>query len=410
LTRHVSKPKKSKVERLAKTWAWVQREPKVKAWYTKISIRSEQTGISYAYHLQRFLEKRKQTVTQFLDYCEKKSAQNGKLWVELRDEAYTFKPSMVKSYIKAFKSFLVHYGIFLPQERLPTPKPLEHKELPYEDVKKIVNLCPEPYRTIFTIFTYAPMGEVSFVHWNSKADMAKDVQSQLGNKLPYIKIIHPPRKNATKKFYSLIPKAILQDYLDRGNKLPFLNNRGAPVDERNIQQAWARVREGRAGFKDFKGVGPHEIRDSWFTWAGGTAGGKVGYEYRKFTIGHSDFSEQGYNKLWENEAEVYSELRKAWEARDSNPEMAQKIEETSKHMEELESTNATLKAILGESLQAEQRELQDQIFQLLKERGLATQTPIAKYPPDIKRLQDQLTKTLDRLVRLGLVKPGEEYG
>ena len=284
-------PRVSKPERLAKTWKWVQKEPKVKAWYTKIAAGSELTAISYAYHLQRLLEKRKQTVTQFLDYCEKKSKNNGKLWIELRDEAYTFKPSMVKSYVKAFKSFLVHYGIFLPQERLPTPKPLEHKELPYEDVKKIVNLCPEPYRTIFTIFTYAPMGESSFFKWNSRPDMAKDVQSQLNNNKPYLKIVHPPRKNATRKFYSLIPKQIIQDYLDNGGKLPFKNHQGNLIDERNLANEWKIVREGRAGFKEHKGVGVHECRDAWFTWSGSTAGGKVSWECRKFTIGHSNFSE-----------------------------------------------------------------------------------------------------------------------
>jgi uncharacterized protein YdcH (DUF465 family) len=240
--------------------------------------------------------------------------------------------------------------------------------------------------------------------------MAKDVKSQLTNKKSYVKVVHPPRKNAKRKFYSLIPKSVIQDYLDRGGELPFKNTQGNLITDYNIQKEWRSVREGRAGYKEHKGVGVHEIRDAWFTWAGGTAGGKVGWEYRKFSIGHSDFSEQGYNKLWEGEAEVYSELSKAWEARDSNPEMAQRMEETSKHISDLEASNAALKQILGESLQAEQLKLQDQILSLLKQRGLPTQTPIAKYPPDIKALQDQLTKNLDRLVRLGLVKPGDEYG
>jgi hypothetical protein len=281
-------------------------------------------------------------VAEFLDYCKKKSKiDNGELWAELRDQAYEFKPSMVKSYVKAFKSFLVHNGIFLPQERLPTPRPIEHKELPYEDVKRIVTLTPEPYRTILTIFTYSPMGESSFVKWNARADMARDVQTQIGNSKPYVKVIHPPRKNATRKFYSLIPKGVLQDYLSRGNTLPFKTERGTLIEERNIQAAWKRVREGRAGYKEHKGVGAHEIRDAWFTWAGGTAGGKVSWEVRKFTVGHSSFSEYNYNKLWENEGEVYGELKRAWEARDTNPELQERVEtqagELKKAREELET-------------------------------------------------------------------------
>ncbi len=279
---------------------------------------SESTAIYYAYNLQKLLEKRKETPKQFLDYCESKISKPngiGKLWVELRDQAYEYKPSQVKNVVKGTKSFLRHYGVFLPTERLPTPKGADHKELPYDDIKVIVNQCPEPYRTIFTIFTLAPMGESSFIHWNNRNDMAKDVQSQLSNKKPYIKIIHPPRKNATRKFYSLIPKPIIQDYLDRGGSLPFRNFQGNLIQDYNLQSEWRRIRQGRAGFKQHKGVGCHEIRDAWFTFAGSTAGGKVPWEYRKFSIGHSDFSEMEYNKLWENEAEVYSEVRKSWEGK-----------------------------------------------------------------------------------------------
>jgi len=279
---------------------------------------SESTAIYYAYNLQNLLKKRKQTPKEFLDYCEKKITKPnglGKLWIELRDQAYEFKPSQVKLVVKATKSFLRHHGIFLPTERLPTPKVAEHKELPYDDVKRIIVQCPEPYKTIFTIFSLAPMGESSFIHWNSKPDMAKDMQSQLFNKKPYVKIIHPPRKNAKRKFYSLIPKAVIQDYLDRGGELPFRNYQGNLIQDYNLQGEWRRIREGRAGFKLHKGVGCHEARDAWFTFAGSTAGGKVGWEYRKFAIGHSDFSEMEYNKLWENEAEVYSELRKSWEGK-----------------------------------------------------------------------------------------------
>lgn len=56
-----------------------------------------------------------------------------------------------------------------------------------------------------------------------------------------------------------------------------------------------------------KGVGCHEVRDAWFTYAG-TQG--VEWDVRKFTIGHSQFSEQGYNKLWANEDYVWQQISK----------------------------------------------------------------------------------------------------
>ncbi len=316
--------------RIKKTFDWVQREPLIKPWHRKLSSGSERTAIHYAYNLQRLLEERKQTPEQFLEYCKSKYTSpkaTGELWVELRDQAYEFKPSQVKMIVKAFRSFLTHHGVFLPAERLPTPKPNNKKELPYDELKKIVALCPEPYRTIFTIFTYAPMGEVSFIQWNNSDDMAQDVQRQLSNRKDYVKVVHPPRKNARFRFYSLIPKTVIQDYLDRGGILPFRNSRGYLVKDYNLQKEWRSIRENRAGYKKHKGVGVHEIRDAWFTWAGTPSGGRLDWDYRKFAIGHSQFSEQEYNKLWEREGEMADQLRGAWAARDSDPELAKKITE-----------------------------------------------------------------------------------
>ena len=111
------------------------------------------------------------------------------------------------------------------------------------------------------------MGEASFLEWNSKPGMEKDVNAQLGNSKPYIKITHPPRKNATRKFYSLLPKEVVLDYLSKGGTLPFVNHQNNLVTNYNLQKEWRSIREGRAGFKEHKGVGLHEIRDAWFTWA-----------------------------------------------------------------------------------------------------------------------------------------------
>jgi hypothetical protein len=391
----------------------VEKEPLIKPWYRKIASGKESTAIYYAYNLQRLLEKRKQTPKQFLAYCEKKSKNNGKLWVELRDEAYQFKPSTVKAVIKSFKSFLVHYGIFLPTERLATPKSQEHKELAYEDIKTIVNLCPEPYRTIFTIFTYAPMGEVSFIHWNSQPDMAKNVQSQLTDKKPYIKIVHPPRKNSTRKFYSLIPKQVIQNYLDRGGTLPFRNNQGNLIEDYNLQKEWKSIREGRAGYKEHKGIGVHEIRDAWFTWAGSTAGGKVEYEYRKFAIGHSDFSEQGYNKLWENEDDVYKELNKAWEARETNAQLQEKVDATRQEVTALEQENKILKEAVVSALLPQKMNLQklldDFVAVELRKHHLRGEAGLESLPtkyvtPAMRELDRQLENINQQLETLGWIK------
>lgn len=279
----------------------------VKPWYSKLMKGSDSTAIFYAYHLQRLLEKRKETPTQFLAHCKSMKADLGGLWQELRDQAFEFPTGSIKMEIKSFRSFLQHHGVFLPSERISIRSEGDVKELTLGQIREIINHCPEPYKTIYTIFTFAPMGEVSFIKWNNRPDMAKDVKAQLATKKPYVKVIHPPRKNAKRKFYSLIPRDVIEAYLRKRGRLPFTNTGGKLLQDYNLQSEWRRARA-RAGLTDMKGVGCHEIRDAWFTYAG-TQG--VEWDVRKFTIGHSQFSEQGYNKLWANEDYVWKQLSKS---------------------------------------------------------------------------------------------------
>ena len=246
----------------------------------------------------------------------------GGLWQELRDQAFEFPTGSIKMQIKSFRSFLQHHRVFLPSERITVKSEGDVKELTLDQIREIINHCPEPYKTIYTIFTYAPMGEVSFIKWNTRPDITKDVSEQLTTKKPYVKAIHPPRKNAKRKFYSLIPRNLIENYLRKGGRLPFTNTRGNMVQDYNLQAEWRRARS-RAGLTDMKGVGCHEIRDAWFTYAG-TQG--VEWDVRKFTIGHSQFSEQGYNKLWENEDHVHEQLRKAWEGNGRTSKLEREIE------------------------------------------------------------------------------------
>jgi hypothetical protein len=58
--------------RIKKTFDWVQRESLIKPWHRKLSSGSERTAIHYAYNLQRLLEERKQTASQFVEYCKSK--------------------------------------------------------------------------------------------------------------------------------------------------------------------------------------------------------------------------------------------------------------------------------------------------------------------------------------------------
>jgi hypothetical protein len=157
------------------------------------------------------------------------------------------------------------------------------------------------------------MGEVSFIKWNSRPDMAKDVKGQLATKSPCIKVIHPPRKNAKRKFYSLIPRQVIETYLKKRGTLPFKNQVGNLITDNNLQTEWRAARK-RAGFigepgepNPWKGVGCHEIRDTWFTYAQ-TQG--CAWDVAQFTIGHTQFSEQGYNKVWANEKHVWEETCK----------------------------------------------------------------------------------------------------
>ena len=356
---------------------------------------SSNTASFYAYHLYRFLNMRKETPKEFVAHC--KSMKESEVWIELRNQVFdgSITNGSIKQVIKSFRSFLIHHGVFLPAERLSirSDENDNKKDLTMSEVREIINHCKEPFKTIYTIFSNAPMGEVSFIKWNSRPDMAKDVKGQLATKSPCIKVIHPPRKNAKRKFYSLIPRQVIETYLKKRGTLPFKNQLGNLITDNNLQTEWRAARK-RAGFigepgepNPWKGVGCHEIRDTWFTFAQ-TQG--CAWDVAQFTIGHTQFSEQGYNKVWVNEKHVWEETCKVNFA----------TQQASK--EELDQSRREINELKARLLQVELTQAEDQLVvyqtdaedtDLLTEKDKAEAKEMAEgTQEEIDRLKNEIKK------------------
>ena len=382
-------------------------DPLVKTWYNKLMQGSNNTAAFYAYHLYRFLDKRHETPKEFLAHS--KSMKESELWIELRNQVFdgSIPNGSIKQVIKSFRSFLIHHGVFLPAERLSirSDDNDDVKDLTMAEVREIINHCKEPFKTIYTIFTYAPMGEVSFSKWNSRPDMAKDVKGQLATKSPCIKVIHPPRKNAKRKFYSLIPRHVIEAYLKKQYTLPFKNQVGNLITDNNLQTEWRAARK-RAGFigepgepNPWKGVGCHEIRDTWFTFAQ-TQG--CAWDVAQFTIGHTQFSEQGYNKVWTNEKHVWEETSKAnFASQVSREDLESRDQQLKAQDERIKYLGAATRELAERQLAEAEERLETMEDRVAREHKV---TPETEDPNDygIPRQSDidQRRKEIDKLRKL----------
>jgi|SRR5208337_145700 len=275
------------------------------------------------------------------------------------------------------------------------PKP--HPLLSWAEAQRVISLANPAYQPIYKLMLWG-FDSQRFIELNNDAERLMIVKEQLkDSSKDFIKIDIEGRHGNESPFYLLIPRELAE-------ALPVITINGEPEKHTwNIQANWRRALI-RAGLPIDKEHGAHNLRSYWKTEA--TKRG-LPEELRQHQLGHI-VDQLNYQRVMQDQKWVEDEFRKAWAIKP----VATKEELTvrDQKISELEAHNEELRKIVGEDLLEAQQQLQKHIFQLLKERKLPTSTPISKYPSDIKELQEQLTKTLDRLVRLGLVKPEKMYG
>ncbi|MGA2789508.1 MAG: hypothetical protein ABSF00_01935 [Candidatus Bathyarchaeia archaeon] len=284
-------------------------------------------------------------------------------------------------------------------------KSATHPLISWELANKIISLTPEKYQPVFKLMQWGlDLERICQINVNPyvksiEKKIMDSVKEQLENpKNDLIRLDVDGRKGNADPYYIVLPREV-------AGLLPVRTIRYSDIISKDaVRRSW-RVGLKRAGLPIDSKHGPHNLRSCWLTEAT-----KRGLEpvLREFQLGHSVDS-LNYQRITQDYDWVLTQFRKSW-AMNEPSATRKELGERDKKISELENHNEELRRIIGEDLLEQQLKLQDQILQLLKERGLRTQMPISEYPPDIKELQDQLNRTTERLLRLGLIKPGDEFG
>jgi hypothetical protein len=264
----------------------------------------EASRFLYAYHVVRFCDWARTTPDELLakQRESRNSPNDGEYAIhdKIKEFIATKKSAGYKRLIVAsIRSFFIVNRCELKKEKYVfTGEGKPDVDLTLAEANSIISAAREPFKTIFQMGKYGAMDEHRIILMNRT--MWDSINQQLSKpSRRYIRLDFTKRKNNPRKFFTLIPREILENC-----PKPFLTTQGNLMNGNNIRQGWRSAKR-RAGVK--KPVGAHELRDLFSTeWTKAELSEKVG----EFLMGHN-VDPNSYKKFCSDEdfvGRIYSEF------------------------------------------------------------------------------------------------------
>jgi hypothetical protein len=296
------------------------------------------SALVYAYHVCKFCDSLKTTPDKLL--AEQRESRNtpndGEYLIHDKIKNYiatkrsaAYKRLIVAS-VRAF--FVVNRCELKTEKYVFTGEGKPDVDLSLIEADAIISAAREPFKTIFQMGKYSAMDEHRTIQMNR--EMWDTINEQLEDRSrPYIRLDFSKRKNNPRKFFTLIPREILENC-----PKPFLTTQGNLMNGNNIRQGWRSAKR-RAGVK--KPVGAHELRDLFSTeWTKAELSEKVG----EFMMGHN-VDPNSYKKFCSDEdfvTRIYSGFVEHIEGRgklgrveEQNKTLTDKLEKQAEELENL---------------------------------------------------------------------------
>jgi hypothetical protein len=298
----------------------------------------QSSAVLYCYHVSKFCDSLGTTPDRLLaQQRESRNTPNDGEYAihdKIKDHIATKKSAAYKRLIVAsLRTFFVVNRCELKKEKYVFEgKGKPDVDLTLTEADAIIAAAREPFKTIFLMGKYSAMDEHRILQMNET--MWDSVNEQLSDKSrPYVRLNFSKRKNNPRKFFTLIPRKILENC-----PKPFLTTQGHLVNEMNIQGAWRSAKQ-RAGVKGT--IGAHELRDLFSTeWTKAELSEKVG----EFLMGHN-VDPNSYKKFCSDEdfvTRIYSGFVEHIEGRgklgrveEQNKTLTDKLEKQAEELENL---------------------------------------------------------------------------
>ena len=343
-----------------------------------------ETGKLYERLVRRILEKMNLTPDEALEKVKQEASMNRyDTYCDLINATATgFTERTRYNAIYALRSFLTKNGVMiLPPTKLEQPERVkERTRLSWEDALAVCAAASKPYNLALKMMLHCGWGSGEFLKFNT-AENWEQIRSTLAkmNGEEYVRIEMPKgRKRNRSPFYTLIPRALLQEVVDSKIPLPISTSHGYAMENGKRKNAINGVlldmnhhhssrlyleRAFTTALKrapiTVKGNGkpsPHELRDTFRTQAGHV---KCEPDVANFAMGH-EIDPYQYNKIYEDEKFMWTELKKIYgpqpaligEVADENKALRQRMSDLEKDYKELRELFQNQVRSLGEAGEA----------------------------------------------------------
>jgi integrase len=314
------------------------------------TIRKDTTRQTYSMNLQRLITHANMSATDLVSVIKVELAKNdASTYVKLVNLAKgSFSETIAFAMICGLRRFLYDQGVLtLPRVRVENPERVkEIPDLSWDDGLKICNAASKPYNCAFKLILSCGWGIREFLTFNTK-ETWENVKAVINEATArYFKYTFKGRKRNQKPFYSLIPLDVLREIVSGDMEVPLktTKSRGSNgkdgmvldlnghyrVAERYIHGAFLTAYHRALLTKKQGQPSPHSLRSAFRTRASTTGCEPTVAE---FAMGHT-IDALGYNRVYNNEAYMWSELKKIY-----GPEAA-----SIDQLNELEKTVIQLKA------------------------------------------------------------------
>jgi integrase len=292
-------------------------------------------------------------------------------YVDLRELCNNFSESVRHLAVHALRSFLYAKGILmLPPARVPTPTPVkEETSLTWDQAMRIVDAMGKPYNLVGKMLLHCGWGISEFLKFN-KAETWDAIKAYFtaNPKAEYYRFNFSSRKKNRKKFYSLIPRSILDEILSTipvpitashgftgHGKGKQYKSKGIVLDHEHFLSARQYIEMAfRTGLKRAPIAGltgtptPHELRDTYRTRAELVG---VAPAAAEFSMGHT-VDPNSYLKceknerwMWQNLSKIYGPSVATEDALHSRDEEIRRLQDRLRKIEE-ENSPAALDALV----------------------------------------------------------------
>jgi integrase len=273
------------------TLTFIDENPTIWRWTN--TIENENTRLSYAYRLMLILKELNQSPDQFLEAIRSKPDDMGITIDGLLAGMHGRQAAISSAAIKRFAKFYRARGFELTYQ-VKKKRSREKRPLPWDDALRIIKECPTPYREVFRFMLYGALDEHTFswINWNSKLGNGKgaidEINSQISNDKPYVRIDLPPRKSGLDRYFILVPKAYVPPLPAMTVSGRGKGKGGRLLVPRNMAEVWQHAAQNIELY--YEGMGPHKLRTTFRTkcadlgipvvaaWQMGHGGEQYGYD------------------------------------------------------------------------------------------------------------------------------------